>query len=207
MSILNLILSSIFYLLYSNFYPTMHLSSTIEGILFFRGEPATIKELAKMCKKTEGEIRDALKELEQNLAGRGVQLVTAEDTVTLATAKELSSLLEDLRKEELNKELSKATLETLSIVLYKNGATRSEIDYIRGVNSSFILRNLEMRGLVGKREDPNDARRYIYAPTIETLSYLGVAKIEELPEYEKIKETLSGASAHTKSDEQTLAAD
>ena len=96
---------------------------------------------------------------------------------------ELSSLIEDLQKEELNKDLSKASLETLSIILYKNGANRAEIDYIRGVNSSFTLRALSIRGLVEKTIDPKDSRRYIYKSSFELLSFMGVKSVEELPDY------------------------
>ena len=110
--------------------------------------------------------------------------------VTLGTAPEMTSLIEDLRKEELNKELSKAALETLSIILYKNGANRSVIDYIRGVNSSFTLRALSVRGLIEKITDPKDSRRYIYRPSFELLSYMGVKSVEELPDYGEINKSI-----------------
>jgi len=111
----------------------------------------------------------------------------------LGTNPELSHLIEYLQKEELNKELSKASLETLSIVLYKNGATRADIDYIRGVNSSFTLRALSIRGLVEKTTDPKDARRYIYKPTFDLLSYMGVKNMTELPEYVETSQNLNEA--------------
>jgi segregation and condensation protein B len=107
-------------------------------------------------------------------------------TFALGTAPELSKMIEDLQKEELNKELSKASLETLSIVLYKNGASRYEIDYIRGVNSSFTLRALSIRGLVEKTTDPKDSRRYIYKPSLELISFMGVKSVEELPDYSEV---------------------
>jgi segregation and condensation protein B len=112
----------------------------------------------------------------------------------LGTAPELSKLIEDLQKEELNKELSKASLETLSIVLYKNGASRAEIDYIRGVNSSFTLRALSVRGLVEKMADIKDNRRYIYKPSFELLSFMGVTSIEELPDYTEVSSSLDVAA-------------
>jgi segregation and condensation protein B len=114
-------------------------------------------------------------------------LLEKENEITLGTAPELSKLIEDLQKEELNKDLSKASLETLSIVLYKNGVSRAEIDYIRGVNSSFTLRALSVRGLVEKTMDAKDNRRYIYKPSFELLSFMGVKSVEELPEYAEVK--------------------
>jgi segregation and condensation protein B len=82
--------------------------------------------------------------------------------------------------------LTKSSLETLSIVLYKNGVSRSEIDYIRGVNSSFILRNLIVRGLIEKITDPKDSRRLLYRPTFDALSFMGITSIEQLPNYSEV---------------------
>lgn len=168
----------------------MILDAQIEGILFFKGEPISIGALSKLLSVNEDEIIQAIDILSTRLTDRGLTLVWKDDEVVLAVRKELSNILEDLRKDELQKELTKASLETLSITLYKNGATRGEIDYIRGVNSSFILRNLQIRGLVERVTDPNDSRRYVYKPTFETLQYLGIEHISDLPDFEKVKEEL-----------------
>lgn len=162
----------------------MTLESKIEGILFYKAEPVSISELVKICNVEKEQIVEALQRLEQELSTRGISLIQTADVVTLGTNVELSQFFEDLKKEELNKDLSKASLETLAIILYKNGVTRGEIDYIRGVNSSFILRNLSIRGLIERVIHPTDSRKYIYKPTIDTIRFLGVTKIEELPEYE-----------------------
>lgn len=171
----------------------MTLDAQIEGILFFKGEPISIGALSKLLSVNEDEITQAIDILSTRLTDRGLTLVWKDDEVVLAVRKELSNILEDLRKDELQKELTKASLETLSITLYKNGATRGEIDYIRGVNSSFILRNLQIRGLVERVTDPNDSRRYVYKPTFETLQYLGIEHISDLPDFEKVKEELARA--------------
>jgi segregation and condensation protein B len=122
-----------------------------------------------------------------------VVIVENGEEVMLGTAPELSEMIANLQKEELNKELSKASLETLSILLYKNGATRSEIDYIRGVNTSFTLRALSVRGLVEKTTDLNDNRRFIYKPSFELLSYMGVKSVEELPEFTEVNKGIESA--------------
>ena len=106
------------------------------------------KRLAEILKVGQVEINEGIENLKASLSARGIVLLSNDDEITLGTAPELSEMIGALQKEELNKELSKASLETLSIVAYKNGATRAEIDYIRGVNSSFTLRALSMRGLV-----------------------------------------------------------
>jgi segregation and condensation protein B len=170
----------------------MNLEQKIEAILFFKGEPVSRKKLSEILSAQAGlkvgqtEINESIEKLKENLQNRGIVLIEKDNEITLGTASELSSLIEDLQKEELNKDLSKASLETLSIVLYKNGATRAEIDYIRGVNSSFTLRALSVRGLVEKTTDPKDNRRYLYKPSFETLSFMGVKSIEELPEYTEV---------------------
>jgi len=164
-----------------------NLKQKIEAILFFKGEPMSNKKLAGILKVTETEINEAIDELASSYADRGFVLIKNTDEYSLGTNPELSDLIEEMQKEELNKSLSKASLETLTIILYKNGASRSTIDYIRGVNSSFTLRALSMRGLVEKVADPKDTRRYIYQPTTELLAYMGVTRLEDLPEFEKIK--------------------
>ena len=173
----------------------MELSKKIEAILFFKGEPVSMKRLVEILKVSREEVAEAIIDLHNKLQERGIVLLEKNDEITLGTNPELSSLIEHLQKEELNKELSKASLETLSIVLYKNGVTRAEIDYIRGVNSSFTLRMLSIRGLVEKSADPKDARRYIYKPTFDLLSYMGVKNVTELPEYKEINQNLTESGA------------
>ncbi len=171
---------------------SISLESKIEGLLFYKGEDVSIKSLSLLLNVPENEIEEGLKILEQSLSGRGLVLVRKDDKVVLGITGELSSIIESIRKDEITKELSKASLETLSIVLYKNRISRSEIDYVRGVNSSFILRNLLVRGLVEKVMDSKDNRRVLYCPTFETLTYMGVASIKDLPNYEQVVALLSG---------------
>jgi len=168
----------------------MELESKIEGLLFYKGEDMEVKKLADLLSVSKDEVEEALKKLENSLVGRGLVLVRKDDSVVLGITSELSLLIESIRKDEITKELSKASLETLSIILYKNGVSRSEIDYIRGVNSSFILRNLLIRGLIEKVTDKNDSRKILYRPTFEIMSFMGVASIEELPRYNEIRSQL-----------------
>lgn len=165
----------------------LNLDSQIEAILFWKGEPITIKKLADNLGKKEEEIRAGLDALKEKIKDRGVELVYKDDEVMLGTAAKLSPIIERLTKEELVRDLGKAGLETISIIAYKGPLSRAEIDYIRGVQSNFILRNLQIRGLVEKIINPKDARSFLYRPTFELLQFLGVSRIEDLPEYEKVK--------------------
>ena len=165
----------------------LSLDSQIEAILFWKGEPQTIKKLAASLGKKEEEIKAGLEILKEKIKDRGLELVYKDEEVMLGTASRLSHIIERLTKEELVRDLGRAGLETISIIAYKGPISRAEIDYIRGVQSNFILRNLQIRGLVEKITNEKDHRSFLYRPTFELLSFLGVSKIEDLPEYEKVK--------------------
>lgn len=170
----------------------MSLSQQIEAILFWKAEPVSVKKLATLLATDAKAIKTGLVELEQSLRGRGVTLVQTQDDVMLGTAKEVSSLIAELAKEELTRDLGKAGLETLSIILYQGPIARADIDYIRGVNSQFILRALMIRGLVERVDNPKDSRSYLYKTSLALLSHLGISKIEELPEYETVRKDIEG---------------
>jgi segregation and condensation protein B len=170
----------------------LNLERKIESLLFWKGEPTTISELSKMLSVPEEEIEKSLNILEDKIKeqDRGIILVKEGDKVLLTTHPDVSELISRLNREELTKDLSKATLETLSIILYRGPIRRSTIDYIRGVNSQFILRTLSIRGLIEKKTDPKDERAYIYAPSLELLQFLGVSKKENLPDFEKVNQDI-----------------
>lgn len=171
----------------------MPLETQIEAILFWKAEPVSVKKLAEIFGKNETEIREAVGTLKNNLKNhsRGLTLIELQDEISLGTAREMSPLIERLTKEELTRDLGKAGLETISIVLYQGPITRAEIDYIRGVNSQFILRNLLIRGLVEKVENPTDRRSFLYRPTMDILAHLGVSAITDLPDYESVRKNIA----------------
>lgn len=166
------------------------LINNIEAILFWKGEPQSIKELTKYLKTSDADITTALASLEENLKTRGIVLMRNGDEVMLGTSPDASSIIEAITKEELSKDLGRAALETLSIILYKGPLKRSEIDYIRGVNSTFIIRNLLIRGLVQKQQSVSDQRAPLYAASFELLSHLGITDVKQLPEFEEVQEQI-----------------
>jgi segregation and condensation protein B len=184
----------------------MTLDAQIEAILFWKAEPVSIKKLASILEKSEADIRAGIAALRVNLSGsnggasRGLTLIELEDEVTLGTAKELSGLIEKLTKDELMKDLGKAGLETLSIILYQGPIARAEIDYIRGVNSQFILRNMLIRGLVEKVENPVDRRSFLYKPTMELITHLGLSGVSALPDYETVRKNIETFKAAEQSE-------
>lgn len=166
------------------------LEQQIEAILYFRGEAVSLKKLAEYTSQSEEEVSLAVDQLELKLGGRGIIVVRTNDEVMLGTSPEASEVIEKITKEELSRDLGKAGLETLSIILYKGSANKREIDYIRGVNSGFILRNLLIRGLVS-RDEKKGERGFVYSPTTDLLSYMGIGSIAGLPEYESVKKELN----------------
>ena len=168
-----------------------NLEKKLEAVLFWKGEPVSIKKLSQIFEKGEENISAALKNLETSLSSRGIILVFKEDEVTLGTSKEFSNIIDKLTKEELVRDLGKAGLETLSIIIYQGPITRAEIDYIRGVQSTFILRNLMIRGLVEKIQNPKDQRSFLYKPTFEMLSFMGISKIDDMPDYNSVRDEIN----------------
>jgi segregation and condensation protein B len=168
----------------------MTLSTYIEAILLFKNEPVTMTELSKYTGETVDNVKETVRELQEFYSDRGIVVITDGDKVSFGTHKETSSLIEKLQKEEFSRDLGRAGLETLSIVLYKGPISRREIDYIRGVNSGFIVRNLLVRGLIERSESETGERSFSYKPTLELLRYLGVTKREDLPEFKNAFEKL-----------------
>ncbi len=169
--------------------PKTNLSAAIEAILFVYGEPMEIKKISKLLKIDSSAVKDALKNLEQEFSNenRGLSLIFSGEKVQLATKPDFTSFLEDFIKEEFKENLTPASLETLSLIAYLGPISRAQIDYYRGVNSSFILRNLLIRGLVDRRPDEKRSNVYLYEASFDLLKYLGITKVEELPEFEKFK--------------------
>lgn len=181
----------------------MTLSNHIEAILFLAGEPMNFARLIKILGKSEEEIKNAINELKEKMKDRGIQLLEKNNEIMLGTSPDSSKYCEALVKEELDKNLGRAGLETLSIVLYKDqlekqGIPRVDIDYIRGVNSTFTLRNLLIRGLIERKPSPKDKRSYVYSPSMKVLQYLGITKKEDLPEFENFIKQINDASQYNK---------
>lgn len=162
----------------------------IQSVLFYLAEPVSFKKLASIFEVETPTVENLVQELKQDLENTGLSLVTHDGEVQLVTHPDSHGAIEKIRKDELTKELTKPALETLSIVLYKDNISRADIDFIRGVNSSFILRNLLIRGLIVRKPHPSDSRTFIYTASHELLAYLGVSETKELPDFERIKNLL-----------------
>lgn len=163
------------------------LKSIIESLLFVSGEPIKLSRLAKICGLAKNEIKAAVTELEQDCQGnRGLSIITNGDSIQLVTNPENVDFVSQLVSGELNAELSKSALETLSIIAYRGPITRSQIEVIRGVNCSYVIRSLLMRGLI-ERKETADVRGYLYEVSFDFLKNLGIQNVKELPDWQELK--------------------
>ena len=142
-----------------------------------------LSELAAILKISQEELEELLEEEERRREGSfGLVFRRLEDRLQLATRAEYAGLLVDLFGSKSGEELTKAMLETLSIIAYKQPVTRGEIEELRGVNTSHILSALQEKGLVveaGRKEALG--RPILYATSEEFLRHFGISSTKELP--------------------------
>lgn len=169
----------------------------LEALLFASGEPLSRKSILKLLGLSAAELGGAIEVLEKSLAGHGLALIETQEELELRTSPEAFEVVKTFRESELKQDIGKASLESLAIILYKQGATRGEIDYVRGVNSSAALRALMLRGLVHKSEDREDRRRLFYTATPDALAHLGISRAEELPQYAEYAEEVGARAARS----------
>lgn len=165
------------------------LVAALEALLFAHGDPLEVKKIALLLEAGEQDVHDAVATLAGHLAhaDRGLMLVCQESRVQLVTKPTFSSLVEHLVKDEFEEKLTPAALETLSLIAYLGPISRARVDYLRGVNSSYSVRNLLMRGLVERISDPQTPHVTAYRASFDLLKHLGVSSIEDLPDYKKYK--------------------
>lgn len=159
------------------------LFSQLESILFVAGKPLSEKKLLKILNVRPEELGSALAHLSAKYGNEdsGVVLLHNNEEWQLASNPENKELAELFVKAELTGELTRPQLETLTVISYCGPITKPELEQVRGVNCSLILRNLLMRGLV--KESDSESLLPSYEVTMEYLQHLGIMSLEELPEY------------------------
>src|SRR3989344_1189638 len=165
----------------------MDLKSSLESFLFLHGEPMAVSRLAKTIGAGKADIEKALAELREEYRERGIVLIENRDAGQLATNPQNREALERFVTANFSEDLTRAALETIAIVAYQGPISRAGIEYIRGVNSSFTVRNLLVRGLVEREENPSDKRSYLYRVSMDFLKYLGLTRFDELPQYKEFR--------------------
>lgn len=168
------------------------LQGIVEAMVFAASEPLSLERLTKLLEEfAKNEILSALKRL-QNLydhEGRGLQLVEVAGGYQLVTRGEYATWIRRLKKEKHNTKLSRSALETLAIISYKQPITRHEIEKIRGVETSGVLRTLldqKLVRIVGRQDVPG--RPILYGTSKQFLQRFGLRDLRDLPPLREIQE-------------------
>ncbi len=157
------------------------LPAVIESLLFVAGEPQEIGTLSKSLNVPRQGVERAVEALAASSDGRGLFVQRLGDRVQLATSPDAAPYIERFLEVE-HGNLSRAALETLAIVAYRQPVTRAGIESVRGVNSDHAVATLLNRGLI---EDvgraPGPGRPVLLSTTIRFLEYFGLQRPDDLP--------------------------
>ncbi|OQX71522.1 SMC-Scp complex subunit ScpB [Candidatus Parcubacteria bacterium 4484_255] len=179
------------------------LKSNIESLLFIASRPIDKKEIAKNMGQSVNDLEEIFNDLIQEYKdkNKGINIVNSGQTLQMVTNPQNSEYVQKFLKTETCQELTPASLETLSIIAYRGPLTKIEIEKIRGINCSVILRRLLVKGLITEKS-ANKARvnegqivsadSNIYSVSVNFIKHLGINDVQELPDYERLnKRTLN----------------
>lgn len=163
--------------------------AVLEGLLFVVGEDGlTLDQIEEVLEITEEEVKSLVNDLKQSYEAedRGLRIDFLGNRLKLTTKFEHREYYQKLLENPETNILSQAALETLAIIAYNEPVTRMQVDKIRGVSSSQMIRKLVAKGLIkesGRSDLPG--RPILYETTNDFLDYFGLKNIEELPDMEK----------------------
>ena len=164
----------------------LSLEGAVEALLFVADSPVSVGRLAEALQVTSGQVERALDDLEATYAERGLRLQRAGSRVQLITAPQVAPAIERFLGLEVRTYLSRAALETLAIIAYRQPITRPEIETIRGVGSDSVLRTLLRFGLIDEvGRAPTVGHPILYGTTFEFLQHFGLRSLEEMPPLEE----------------------
>lgn len=166
------------------------IKNIIEAIMFAYSEPISIKDLNNAIneelssKEIEIMLNSLIEDYKEN--NRGIQIIKLQDKYQMCTNKEYAEFVKNILEPKRKKTLSQATLETLTIIAYKQPVTKVEIEEIRGVKSDKVIQTLLENDLIYEagRLD-RIGKPIIYKTTNEFLKLLNIEKLEDLPSIEK----------------------
>ena len=171
------------------------IKSIIESIMFAYGEPISVKELnyainEELSPKEIEYMLNLLKD-EYEEQNRGIQIIKLEDRYQMCTNKDYTPYIKKVLEPKRKKTLSQATLETLTIIAYKQPITKVEIENIRGVKCDKVLQTLLENSLIREAGRLNKiGKPIIYKTTDEFLKLLNIEKLEDLPPIEEFEENI-----------------
>ncbi len=165
----------------------MSLKSKIESLLFISAKPLSARQLAQISRSDIKDVKAASDELVEEYKNRkeGIEVIKNGSEYQMVSAPENAKLVQEFIKDETTGELTRPSLETLTIIAYREPISKIDLDRIRGVNCALILRNLLLRGLIESKFD-HKKNEYYYNITFDFIRFLGINNISELPDYERL---------------------
>lgn len=166
----------------------MSLVSKIESLLFVSHKPLSVKKIALHVTTSPKEAEECLHILMQKYQDRednGILLVRNADQFRFVSSPRNTFMVQEYLKEDISGELTRPAVETLSIIAYRGSIAKSELEQIRGINCSLILRNLLIRGLIETKEDKARMEK-MYHVSFDFLEHLGVQSTSQLPDFERL---------------------
>ncbi len=163
-------------------------TTTIEAVLFAAAKPIKLSDLRKHLDVSEELVREAIDDIATrfNVEGSGIHLMEQNGAVQLVSNARVGENVAKFLKKEASGPLTRPSLETLTIIAYRGPITKPEIEVIRGVNCSLILRNLLIRGFILEEQDKQRLQP-VYHVSHEFLQAIGVNALGDLPDYETFR--------------------
>lgn len=164
-------------------------SSRIEALLFVASNPITVSQIAEVLQLNTKEVETLLNDLISRYTGRGITIQYYSGKYQFTTAAEFAADVENFLGLEISSRLSRAAVETMAIIAYRQPITRPAIEAIRGVSSDGVIRSLLSRGLiqeVGRADGPG--RPILFSTTVDFLQHFGLDSLDQLPPYETPEE-------------------
>src|SRR3989344_2425072 len=158
-----------------------NLAQQIEALLFTAGEAVSLRDLSELTHTTEEQVHDAIAEITTTVEATGLALIITDTHAQLVTSPAVAEFL--VQFSAADDELSKAALETLSIIAYRGPLSRIDIDVMRGVDSRRMVRQLLLRGLLRQLKTAGEVSQY--EASEEFLASMGVTTKKELPQYDE----------------------
>jgi len=171
------------------------LKSIVENVLLAADQPINADELCKIFLDgtDKSQLQSILGELKEEYSSRNLQVTEVADGYQLCTRHEYNDYIRKFLKLDRSTRLSQPSLDTLSIIAYKQPLTRQEVDEIRGVDSSGVIKTLlekKVIGPAGRKKVPG--RPIMYRTTQKFLEYFGLKDLSDLPTLEDLREVLEG---------------
>ncbi len=166
----------------------MNLKSKLESLLLVAAKPLSLKELNFLLSVEAKEIENSLRELadEYEQGDRGLRIISQADKYQLASSPDSAEIIKKFLQNETAGELTQPSLEALTIIAYRGPVSKFDLERIRGVNCSLIIRNLMLRGLIEEKFDKT-RNENLYSASLEFVKFLGLSRLEDLPDFEALR--------------------